>query len=733
MITIEQMPVAQQNDADLVSESLAGHRDAFARIIERYQSLICSLAYCATGRLSQSEDLAQETFVTAWKHLPELREPAKLGPWLCGIARCLIGKSLRQNAREPAHGAAPLEAVEESAATEPLPLERVISQEEQAILWRSIQRIPEIYREPLVLFYREHQSVADVAAALDLTEDTVKQRLSRGRKLLQEQVLAFVEGALECTRPGKAFTLGVVAVLPFFTATTSAVAAGAATAKGGSAAKAAGGLGTVAALLSWGVICFFSVLGFLGFLGGFLGYVMGRAARQSPRQCENLVGFWRALAIGFGTFVVPVLLASWLILTDDSSPALWQAMSAWIGLMYPLLLWALAVWTWRWWRDLPGRVSAGSEPATTSRRRFATWIGLGTLVPAVLFGASLFGIFFGSIWQDQRLPVAEAERMIAERRDATFSVSVYEGDAKTLWIRLPEKSRLFRFSAPADDHTLELLAKNHVNYATNHQDRGLGKLTTLLMLLSAFFLAPAGTTLLLQSRAGARAALGSAGGVEVEPRQSRYDDVLQVLRADPAVRRTFGWVFGAVFLVLVTAGGILAFLPTDRYVSAARVKIELTNPRTLENELALAKSDAVLSAVADGLDWDVTLGQTYNHGQALTPDQALNLIRRLVTFEANRNAGELVIQAQDPDRENAARLANAIAAAYCERRNADQRVAELRRPATPALNPLPNNRWTVLSVATLLAGMAGLLVGGGAAFLGAVRRGELRRDRAVAT
>jgi hypothetical protein len=43
-----------------------------------------------------------------------------------------------------------------------------------------------------------------------LTEDAVKQRLSRGRKMLHEQVLAFVEGALARTNPGKAFTLGVV-------------------------------------------------------------------------------------------------------------------------------------------------------------------------------------------------------------------------------------------------------------------------------------------------------------------------------------------------------------------------------------------------------------------------------------------------------------------------------------------------------------------------------------------
>jgi hypothetical protein len=111
-----------------------------------------------------------------------------------------------------------------------------MSNEEQAILWRSLEKIPGIYREPLVLFYREHQSIEAVAQNLDLSEDAVKQRLSRGRKMLHEQVLAFVEGALEKTAPGKNFTVGVVAALPLLATTTKAATVGS-TVKGGAALK----------------------------------------------------------------------------------------------------------------------------------------------------------------------------------------------------------------------------------------------------------------------------------------------------------------------------------------------------------------------------------------------------------------------------------------------------------------------------------------------------------------
>jgi RNA polymerase sigma factor (sigma-70 family) len=239
---------AVNNDAELVNGTLAGNRDAFAQIVARYQSLICSLTYSATGNLGQSEDLAQETFITAWKHLRQLRERDKLRAWLCGIARNRVNNFLRREGREPIRKAEPLEEISESHSPEPLPADYVISKEESEILWRSLERIPEIYREPLILFYREHQSIETVAANLDLTEDNVKQRLSRGRKMLQEQVLAFVEGALARTNPGQTFTSNVLAALPALTFSTKAATLGVA-AKGASV-KTVGAMGMFSAILS---------------------------------------------------------------------------------------------------------------------------------------------------------------------------------------------------------------------------------------------------------------------------------------------------------------------------------------------------------------------------------------------------------------------------------------------------------------------------------------------------
>jgi len=221
--------LGSRTDAELVEATLAGNRMAFAEIVGRYQTLVCSLAYSATGDLARSEDLAQDTFFAVWRQLSELREPGKLRSWVCGIARNRIQDSIRSSYREPTYKAQSLDAMD--AAPECQPSDQAASNDEAAIVWHALIQIPEIYREPLILFHRENQSVAQVAALLDLSEDAVKQRLVRGRKLLRAEVEAMVEGALRRTAPGAVFTSNVMMALPLHAAVAE-VATGTVAAKG---------------------------------------------------------------------------------------------------------------------------------------------------------------------------------------------------------------------------------------------------------------------------------------------------------------------------------------------------------------------------------------------------------------------------------------------------------------------------------------------------------------------
>jgi RNA polymerase sigma factor (sigma-70 family) len=151
MMKIHAMEMLDSNDAALVAQSLVGDREAFGQIVARYQSLICALAFTTTGSLAQSEDLAQETFVTAWKELSRLREPVKLRSWLCGIVRNLSYTAIHNEGREPSHAAEPLQALEQAPTGEPLPSESAMTRDEEAILWRSVGGARRLFSEvPLI-------------------------------------------------------------------------------------------------------------------------------------------------------------------------------------------------------------------------------------------------------------------------------------------------------------------------------------------------------------------------------------------------------------------------------------------------------------------------------------------------------------------------------------------------------------------------------------------------------
>jgi RNA polymerase sigma factor (sigma-70 family) len=314
-MNLEMSPVV--SDEQLWRLSCEGDREAFTKIVQRYQSLICSLAYSVCGALGTSEDMAQETFITAWHRLKDLREPSKLRPWLCGIVRNIAANTLRRELRRGGE-AESLDAAERELSVENDPATQTITREEETLLWRTLGAMPENYREPLVLFYREGRSIAEVALQLDLTADTVKQRLSRGRAMLRDEVAALVESTLARTKPGAAFTVSVLVALPMVSATsaTAALAAGAVT----STSAAAAGKGILAKL------GFGELIGpGIGLVCAYLGTrAAASSARSEPeRKCILLyvgliIGFCFAMSIGLVAVLSmaarPSASAAWIVL-----------------------------------------------------------------------------------------------------------------------------------------------------------------------------------------------------------------------------------------------------------------------------------------------------------------------------------------------------------------------------------------------------------------------------------
>jgi RNA polymerase sigma factor (sigma-70 family) len=184
---------SRRTDADLVHAARSGNREAFAELVIRYQHLIHSLGYALTGNFNQADEICQETFLTAWRQLPTLREPDRFRGWLYGVTRLAVSVSRRKERRQ-----VPVTPVSSSVeaslpATDPSPLERIIRDEDERALGRALGGLPETYRVPLVLFYAEQQSIESVAEALGLSPGTVRVRLSRGRAMLQEKVVELIK------------------------------------------------------------------------------------------------------------------------------------------------------------------------------------------------------------------------------------------------------------------------------------------------------------------------------------------------------------------------------------------------------------------------------------------------------------------------------------------------------------------------------------------------------------
>jgi RNA polymerase sigma factor (sigma-70 family) len=287
-------------ESELLQASLGGSREAFGSIIGQYQSLICGITYSATGDVGKSEELAQETFIRAWKGLRQLKDLERFRAWLCMIARNVVRTSIKRRGQDAIDAAEPLEAAEKIQSAEAGPAERVISKEQQAIVWGALQGIPETYREPIVLFYRQKQSINQVASGLGLSEDVARQRLSRGRKMLKAEIATVVEDVLGRTRPSKVFTVAVIAALPALTTQTATAAVAGAAVKGAPAAKAVFLSGISGAVL--GPI--------VGLLGGIFGTWMSIKNTSSARERRFVITMSVACWIGLVLLIaVPLVLA----------------------------------------------------------------------------------------------------------------------------------------------------------------------------------------------------------------------------------------------------------------------------------------------------------------------------------------------------------------------------------------------------------------------------------------
>lgn len=188
------MPLAQRDgptDAQLVARSLAQDHEAFGQLIDRHASAIINLAYRMVGNQAEAEDLAQETFLAAFKALPAFRADAKFSTWLYRIASNKCKDWLR--VKRPGQGQHDVDVDEQLDlhVVEDRTPETLLSRQQVAQqLERAIQRLPVLYREAFVLKHIEGLSYEEMEDIVGVSGDTLKMRVYKGRVQLSRELAA---------------------------------------------------------------------------------------------------------------------------------------------------------------------------------------------------------------------------------------------------------------------------------------------------------------------------------------------------------------------------------------------------------------------------------------------------------------------------------------------------------------------------------------------------------------
>ncbi len=163
----------ERNDAELVSASAEGDRDAYAVLVRRHASRVYATCLAMLNDPDDSKDMAQETLVKGMIRIHSLRDGTQFAAWITRIAQNLCRDHRRtwKRRRELLQTQDP----PVSSTTKPSSLD----------LSTALARLPEKYRIPLMLYYFDGQSSENLARTLNLSRAGASTRLVRARRALR--------------------------------------------------------------------------------------------------------------------------------------------------------------------------------------------------------------------------------------------------------------------------------------------------------------------------------------------------------------------------------------------------------------------------------------------------------------------------------------------------------------------------------------------------------------------
>jgi RNA polymerase sigma-70 factor (ECF subfamily) len=170
------------DDYDIIRQCLAGDRDRFSILVERYKSMLFSLAYRMLGDQDAANDMAQESFISAYVGLKDFHHGSKFSTWLCQI---LMNKC-RDYLRAGKNKVSVDEIADLRSDPKATPEETASAHQTSDAVQKALDGLSPEYREVIVLKHLEELDYHEISQILGASIPALKVRAYRGREMLRK-------------------------------------------------------------------------------------------------------------------------------------------------------------------------------------------------------------------------------------------------------------------------------------------------------------------------------------------------------------------------------------------------------------------------------------------------------------------------------------------------------------------------------------------------------------------
>jgi RNA polymerase sigma-70 factor (ECF subfamily) len=178
------------SDGNLVRLAQGGELAAYEELVRRWSARVLAVCHARVRSAHTAEELAQETLLRGLRAIATLEDPAKFGSWLCGIAVrvCLDWLKSGQARQVSLDALTNGHAGHWPADWDDTPEQVLAQADEHRALLDQVARLPEQYREVIMLYYYSETTYEGAADALGISVATVNARLTKARAMLRKRL-----------------------------------------------------------------------------------------------------------------------------------------------------------------------------------------------------------------------------------------------------------------------------------------------------------------------------------------------------------------------------------------------------------------------------------------------------------------------------------------------------------------------------------------------------------------